>query len=109
MAFVRAPILLSPKSAERIVLATLVAHNLLRRRSSRITYCPPGLTDTEFPTEEFAQGSWRSDGTPTQTFFNLSTSSNMSRNASLNGKETRNIFAEYFVNEGQVQWQWEYY
>ena len=62
----------------------------------------------ELPTGEFAQGSWHSDGRPTQTFFNLSTSSNMSRNASLNAKEIRNIFTDYFVNEGQVQWQWEY-
>ena len=61
----------------------------------------------EFPTGEFAQGLWLSYGTPTQTFFNLSTS-NMSRNASLNAKEIRNIFTDYFVNEGQVQWQWEY-
>ena len=53
---------------------------------------------------QFAQGLWCSDGTPTQTFFDLNPSSNMSRNASLNAKEIRNIFANYFVNEGQVQW-----
>ena len=50
----------------------------------------------ELLTGEFAQGSLRSDGTPTQTFFNLSTSSNMSRNASLNAKEIRSIFTVYF-------------
>ena len=101
----RAPILLPPNSVEHLVLATLVLHNLLRRSSSRSTYCPPGLTDMELPTREFAQGLWCSDGTPTQIFFNLSKSSNMSRNATLNAKEIRNIFTDYFANEGQVQWQ----
>ena len=48
--FFRAPILLLPNSVERIVLAMLVLHNLLRRSSSRSTYCPPGLTDMELPT-----------------------------------------------------------
>ena len=104
----RAPILLRPNSIECIVLATLVFHNLFRRSSSRSTYCPPSLTDMELPAGEFARGSWRSDGAPTQTCFNLSTSSNMLRNASLKVKEIRNIFTDYFVNEGQVQWQWQY-
>ena len=99
----RAPILLPPNSVQRIVLATLVLHNLLRRSSSRSTHCPPGLTDMELVTREFAQGSWRGDSTPTQTFFNLSTPSNMSRNASSNENEIRKIFIDYFVNEGQVK------
>ena len=99
----RAPILLPPNSVERIALATLILHNLLRRNSSRSIYCPPGLTDMELPTREFAQGLRRTDGTPTQTFFNLSTFLNMSRNASLNAMEIRNIFTDYFVNEEQVQ------
>ena len=82
--------------------------NFLRRSSSRSTYCPPGLTDMELPIGELAQRSWRSDGTPKQALFNLSTSSNISRNVNLDAKEIRNIFTDHFVNEGQVQWHWEY-
>ena len=101
----RAPILLAPESVKNIVMAILVLHNYLRQSSSNGTYCPPGLTDVEDSTG-FAPGYWRDDEETTQTFFNLGPRQ-FPGNAQANAKEVRNTFADYFVNEGQVYWQWE--
>ena len=30
-------------------------------------------------------------------------------NASITAKEIRDTYAEYFINEGAIQWQWEKY
>ena len=53
-------------------------------------------------------GVGRDDEETSQTFFNLGPRQ-FSGNAQANAKEVRNTFADYFVNERQVHWQWEKY
>ena len=101
----RAPLLLPPELVKNVVMAILVLHNHLRQGSSHGTYCPPGLTDVEDSTG-FTPGYWREDEETFQTYFNLG-SLQFSRNTQANAKEVRYTFADYFVNEGQVYWQWE--
>ena len=86
-------------------MAILVLLNYLRQSLSHSTYSPPGLTDVEDSTG-FTPGYWHEDEETSQTFFNLGPLQ-FSRNTQANAKEVRNTFADYFVNEGQVYWQWE--
>ena len=101
----RAPILLSPESVKNVVMAILVLHNYLRQSSSHGTYCLPGLTDVE-DSIGFTPGYRREGEETSQTFFNLSPLQ-IPGNTQANAVEVRNTFADYFVNEGQVYWQWE--
>ena len=54
----------------------------------------------------FTPGYWREDEETSQTFFNLDPLQFLG-NTKANAKEVRNTFANYFVNEVQVCWQWE--
>ena len=54
----------------------------------------------------FPSGYWRENKETSQTFFNLGPLQ-FSGNTQANAKEVRNIFADYFENEGQVYWKWE--
>ena len=83
----------------------LVLHNYLHQSSSHSTYCPPGLTDIEDSTG-FTPGYWQEYEETSQTFFNLGPIQ-FSGNRQANAKEVCSTFADYFVNEGQVYWQWE--
>ena len=82
-------------------MSILVFHNYLRQSSSHGTYCSPGLTDVEDSTG-FTPGYEETS----QTFFNL-VPLQFSGNTQANTKEVPNTFADYFMNEGQVYWQWE--
>ena len=86
-------------------MAILVLHNYLHQNSSHGTYCPPGLTDVEDSTG-FIPGYWREDEETSQTFFSLCPLQ-FPGNIQANAKEVRNTFSGYFVNEGQVYWQWK--
>ena len=98
-------ILLSPESVKNVVMVILVLHNYFCQSSSHGTYCPPCLPDVEDSTG-FTPGYWRENEEASQTFFNLCLLQ-FSGNTQANAKEVRNTFADYFVNEGQVYWQWE--
>ena len=88
-------------------MAILVLHNYLCQSSSYGTYCLPGLTDVENSTG-FTPGYWREDEETSQSFFNLAPLQ-FSGRTQTNAKELHNTFADNFVNEGQVYWQWEKY
>ena len=106
----RAPILPLPESVKNFVTAFLVLHNYLGQSSSHGIYFPPGLTDVEYSVTPgqtvFTPGYRHEDEETCQTFFNLGPLQ-LSGNTQANAKEVRNTFADYFVNEGQVYWQWE--
>ena len=97
--------LLPPESVKNVVIAILVLRNHLRRSSPPGAYYLRGLTNVEDSTG-FTPGYWRKDEAISQTFFNLGPLQ-FSGNTQANAKEVRNTFADYFVNEGQVCWQWE--
>ena len=52
-------------------------------------------------TQQDLPGYWREDEETSQTFFSLDPLQ-FSGNTQANAKKVRNIFADYFVNEGQV-------
>ncbi|XP_046841836.1 uncharacterized protein LOC124435948 [Xenia sp. Carnegie-2017] len=80
----RSVLLLSPRAIEDLVLAAIILHNYLRKRTSYSIYCPVGITDNETSEGELIPG----------------------HNATTEAKNIRDNFKEYFCNEGAVEWQW---
>ena len=103
--FFRSVILLSPKSIEVMLMATLTIHNFLRKSPSRSIYCPAGLTDSENSSGGFNPGFWRKDP-PRNSVLPLQIPQ-CGHNASKDAKQVREIFKDYFFNEGAVEWQWD--
>ena len=93
-----------PTAAKSIVLATLSLHNYLRKSQSRTAYSPVGLMDKIAPDGTIVPGNWRDERQSNYLRnFSVTRSGN---NASLEAKEIRETFKEYFFNEGAVPWQW---
>lgn len=59
------PIQATPEHVERLVMATIVLHNFLRKNALR-SYCPPGLADSEKSNGEVVPGQWRRDADSSQ-------------------------------------------
>ena len=100
----RSILVLPPDTIQSLVMAALVLHNYLRRSSSRNTYCPTGLVDSEDRNGDVIHGTWRQDSTA-ESFLPLAVPPT-GHNASNDAKLVREIFKEYFFNEGAVDWQW---
>lgn len=102
--FLRKPLLLEPKKAEKITLAALYLHNYLRRNSaSRKIYNPLGFIDYENERGEIQPGAWRMDTSEQISFQNFR---KVPRKHSDEAKLIREAFATYFVSsEGAVSWQ----
>ena len=75
---------------ESVILAILVLHNMLMTSSAKNIYCPTGLCGTGDVNRELTLGLCRND--------------NWGHNASITAKESRDTYAEYFMNEVVVQW-----
>lgn len=99
------PIQLSPTFVEDLTLAALTLHNFLRpNKVSKQIYSPKGLADEEdISTGEVVPGSWRSS----ELQMNPLPVPNSGHNASRLAKGVRDIFKDYFCNEGSVPWQWD--
>ena len=91
------PLNLSPEKARTITTCSLVLHNFLQKSLSKNDYTPAGFVDSVNSQGELVQGSWRSSSILSQ----------VGRKAPKNSKVIRDIFAEYFTNEGSVEWQWD--
>ena len=68
-------------------------------------YCATGLCDTEVVNWELTLGLWRNHNCA-ESMFSLEKPTR-GHNASIAPKEIRDTYAEYFMNEGPVQWQWD--
>lgn len=95
------------ENVNRIVAAICVLHNFLIERKSPI-YAGPGSLDTE-NNGTLTLGQWRTetdtgDGATERDDRPLP---NMARNISNDAKQIRLEFKEYFMNEGQVPWQYQ--
>ncbi|CAH1979570.1 unnamed protein product [Acanthoscelides obtectus] len=93
----------SPDKVDYIVRTTCALHNWLRRTSAN-TYIPPGTTDYEdIDTGNIIPGSWRKDVANNQVLQpgHSWTSHNYSKGAATR----RDNYAEYFMNDGAVDWQ----
>ncbi|KAG0422099.1 hypothetical protein HPB47_002060 [Ixodes persulcatus] len=101
----RSPLRHEPKRATDIVLATVALHNFLRsKRITRQLYTPQDSLDVEdILTGNVRNGSWRQGVTPAGAMRQFRRGGS---NSSDNAKAVRNLFLKYFVNEGQVSWQW---
>ena len=93
------PISLSPEKVEYITMAILILHNFLLPSTN---YCAPGTKDVINEKGEIVPGCWRKD--QASAFEVLKSSGNSS---STSGKKVRDIFTDYFLNEGSVEWQWD--
>ena len=94
------PINLHPKKVQKVVLAIVTLHNILRKLSVD-EYQPPGSVDREnVGSGTIASGSWRSN----QVVDGLESSSHHN-NASEEAKHTRVQYMRYFLHEGAVPWQ----
>ena len=100
------PLNLSPEKSTTITTCALVLHNFLRRNSRKV-YTQPGLIDYIDENCELVPGSWRTDQANPLGVFSAAFPSQVGRKASNSAKVVRDTFAEYFMNEGSVEWQWE--
>lgn len=90
---------------EIITLASLVLHNMLRKRSPS-TYTPPGYCDTiDHVTGEILDGEWRSENTQSVL---VDLEPTKSKHASLKAEQVRKEFTDFFMTGGQVDWQWKH-
>ena len=101
----RTPISLQPENVEGLMMATLIIHNFLRKSESQNIYCPVGFTDTKRKDGMVIPGNWRKN-LPTESFLSLNVSLS-GHNATMNAKQIRESFKDYFCNEGAVEWQWD--
>ena len=101
------PLNLSPEKATTVTTCALVLHNFLRKSISKSIYTPPGLVDSFNADGQLVQGSWRSEQGILLGVFSSSIRSQVGRKAPRSAKIVREIFTEYFMNEGSVEWQWE--
>lgn len=95
---------LSPDKVDDIVKASCALHNWLRRASSNY-YMPPGTADHEdMDTGIISPGSGRKDVPTDQGFIGGHSwgSHNYSKEAAIRGDK----YAEYFMGDGAVDWQW---
>ena len=87
------------QNVDKVVLATCVLHNYLRRTSAA-TYSPSCYSDTEdIERRTIIPGNWRQNGN------NLQSLQRTPRGATTQAKEIRNQYKIYFNNEGSVQFQ----
>ena len=82
-----------------------VLHNFLQKSLSKNDYTPPGFVGSVNSQGELVQGSCRSEKGNSLGGFSSSIVSQVGRKAQKNAKVIREIFTEYFMNEGSVQRQ----
>lgn len=93
--------LLDPKTATKIVLATIHLHNYLRKKpNTRSLYAPTGSLDIE-SNGELRPGTWRNEPKPTSLLLLPC----IPRKAGNYGKEIRSHLACHFVTNKEIPWQ----
>ena len=98
------PLNLSPEKVCTISTCALALHNFLRKSLSKNDCTPPGFVDSQ---SELVHGSWRSEKKKFSSgVFSSSIVSQVGRETPKNAKVVREVFNEYFINEGSVEWQW---
>ena len=101
------PIALPPEKVRNITTAVLILHNWLRSGKSKNAYIPSGLCDSyDFNLQTIVPGGWRKSE-DNNCFLRLQPLQ-YGHKSSLEAKEVRNKFKEYFLNEGALSWQWQY-
>lgn len=108
MRIFRKPIIACAETVESIVKCCVVLHNWLRDIEVQLPpgqrrYIPPRYVDVEDRFGHMQRGQWREE-VGFEGMRNLVP--NAARNSIQVAKNTRNSFANYFITEGKVDWQW---
>lgn len=97
----------SLNNVDNIVKASICVHNycLIEQENSLVhqqkyAYVTPQLVDTEI-NGETVKGNWRTEGCDLDQIR-----CSRDRNPTIIAKENRDEMAEFFMNEGEVPWQW---
>lgn len=98
----RKPIALDDVKTKQVTLACCVLHNYLITTNKQ-KYAPPHTFDRYDDHGKLISGDWRQQETLNETFFPLQAH----LHDSLNAQEVRAEFADYFVNEGELDWQYK--
>ena len=94
----RSIIVLPPSTIQSLIMAALVLHNYLQKSSSRTTYCPTGLLDSEDGNGNVVHGAWRQDSRA-ESFLPLAVPPT-GHNASNDAKLFREIFKFQWRSSG---------
>lgn len=96
------PITVNVEKVSTVVLACCYLHNYLRRKAESGYICT-GSVDTEIvESGQVVNGSWRDVVEPVRL------QPMRGRNASNFAKSVREMYCDYFNNEGQVPWQYNF-
>lgn len=101
----RTIILLDPEKTTTLIMTCVLLHNFLRKTGSSMIYAPPQYYDGDDLTGTRIDGQWRLEEqqlTPLEQCESQDSQSD-------DGKEIRKEFAEYFSNEGLLDWASKYY
>ncbi|KAJ8914321.1 hypothetical protein NQ315_011308 [Exocentrus adspersus] len=100
----RKPMICDVSTAENIVKSTVCLHNFINKNDREGQYVAPGYVDYENSSGDVIHGAWRKELQNENALRNISrTGANtFGRNAG----HVRDMFAEYFCNEGAIPWQW---
>lgn len=98
----RTTILLDPEKTTTVIMTCVLLHNFIRKTASSTIYAPPQYYDSENVNGIRIAGQWRSEQ---QQLTSLEAYESEADDA----KEIRKEFAEYFSNEGLLDWASEYY
>lgn len=96
----RKPIALNAEKTKKITLACCVLHNYLLTTNKQ-KYAPPQALDRYDANEKLIPGEWRLEPVHEGMIPLEPTDS-----TSLNAREIQREFAQYFVNEGELEWQY---
>lgn len=98
----RKPIYLDAEKTKKVVLACCALHNYLMT-TNKSKYAPSNSFD-QYDAEGnlVSPGEWRSEGQVADTLFPLENP----RHCTDDAKEIQREFAAYFVDEGDVEWQY---
>ncbi|XP_025163182.1 uncharacterized protein LOC112590539 [Harpegnathos saltator] len=104
----RRPIVASPSTVDNIVKSCVALHNWLRDSDLKVLpgqrkYIPVRFIDEEDRFGNVEPGQWRNEA-PSGALRDLA--SNIRRNSANDAKIIRNTYADYFMKEGYVPWQW---
>lgn len=95
------PIQLNAEKTKKVVLACCALHNFLMTKNKHM-YAPANTFDRYDDNGELIPGDWRQDAQATSTLLHLERSE-----ISQNPKDVQDEFLNYFIEEGEVGWQYE--
>ena len=91
---------LEPKKAEIIVLAAVALHNYFRTKSVEYSQ---SMADSENAAHELVPEKWRHNSNAQLPSVSLQGSNR----SSVQDREIREELLDYFITNGQVDWQWD--